>query len=142
MPGDAEFRYKLFAPILRDLYENKIVYFERFVCVAILENIQITSERFEATAVPYINIERPDKPYHQKKPWTFSASWPYMRVLNGHFGTYGMWSFWTDKELVKTVEELARKGEFEKALDLTVYKEINKLRQAPTTPSPNAKSGE
>jgi hypothetical protein len=124
IPGDGNFRHQLFAPILNDLYENKIVYYERFMCVAILENIKITPELFEATAIPHVTIEREGKSYYRTKPWTFGCRWDCMSAHKGHFSTYGgMWLFWTDKDLVKTVEELACKKEFEKAQELTLYKE-------------------
>jgi len=125
MPGDGELRRNLFSPFLTDLHENKIIYYERFLCVAILKDIIITPELFEATAVSHIKIERPDgeHSYYPKKPcWTFGAAWPYMRLLGDHFGTYGGWLIWTDKELVKTVEELARKKDFKTAYELTAYK--------------------
>ena len=126
--GDGELHRKLFTPFLTDIFENKIVYYERFMCVAILENIKIAPDRFEATAIPYITIERGDKPrLRREKPWTFGSGWPYMTLHDGHFSTYGgLWLFWTDKELVKTVEELARKKEFEKAQELTLYKGYGK----------------
>ena len=124
VPGDGKFRRKLFTPFLSNLYENKIVYYERFMCVAILENVINTTERFEATAIPYITIERGErKPHPPTKPWKFGAVWSAMTVNDGHFSTYGgMWLFWTDKELVKTVEELAIKKDFETAQDITLYK--------------------
>ena len=127
MPADdAEFRRNLFSPFLTDLYENKIIYYERFACVAIVKDIIITPELFEITAVPYLKLKSASgsggKQYYPNESWTFSASWAYMRLLGDNFGTYGGWLFWTDKELVKTVEELAIKKEFEAALNLTVYK--------------------
>ena len=132
VPGDANLRhqlgnlrYQLFTPILKDLYENKIVYYERFMCVAILKNIKITPEKFEATAIPHIKIEREGSllKYYPKKPWTFGSAWFAMTAKKEYFSTYGgMWLLWTDKELVKTVEELARKKDFKAALDLTLYK--------------------
>jgi hypothetical protein len=123
--GDAELRLKLFAPILKDLYENKIIYYERFMCIAIIENLQITPEYFKATAIPYLKIERVHSrfPYYPSKPWTFGAAWTVTRLIKDHFAGYGSWSIWTEKEFVKTVEEKARKGEFESILDLTIYKE-------------------
>lgn len=126
IPGDADFRFKTLSPILQNIYENKILYYERFMCVAVLEDIKITPERFEARAVPLIELKRlgstPDG-YYPEKPWTFGASWPHMAVQNGYFTTYGgMWIAWTDKELVKTVEELAKKGDLKTALNLTLYK--------------------
>jgi len=122
--GDGELHKELFTPFLTNIYENRIVYYERYMCVAILEDIKITPEKFEATAIPYLTIKTagPAK-YSPQKPWTFGSGWSYMTLNDSHFGTYGgMWLFWTDKELVKTVEELARKNHFEAALNLTVYK--------------------
>ena len=143
IPGDGNFRSQLFTPILKDLYENKIVYYERFMCVATIENIEITPERFEATALPYITIEREGKPHLRRplgKPWTFGCRWDWMTARDGHFSTYGgMWLFWTDKDLVKRVEELARNKEFEAAQNLTLYKDHFQKR---ATPEPNERSGE
>jgi hypothetical protein len=128
MPGDGEFRRKLFTPFLEDLYENKIIYFERSLSIVTLKDIINTPELFEATAIPYINIEKPSGHSYalDNEPWTFGAAWPYMRLLDDHFGTYGGWLIWTDKELVKVVEELARKKDFEFAYELTAYKGYSK----------------
>ena len=83
MPGDADFRYKIFSPILKNLSENKIVYYEHFICVAILQDIIITPESFQATAVPYIKIERDYYPftYYPKEPWIFGAKWSFMTLV-------------------------------------------------------------
>ena len=122
--GDGDLHRELFTPLLTGIYENKIVYYERFMCVAILEDIKITPDRFEATATPCLKIKTAGPArYFPKKSWTFGSRWDIMTLNDGHFSTYGgMWLFWTDKELVKTVEELARKGDFEKAQELTLYK--------------------
>ena len=123
MPGDGDLRRELFTPHLKDLYENKIIYYERFACVAIVEDIEITREGFKATATPYLKIkEAGPAQYFPQKSWTFGSRWDHMRLLSDHFGTYCLWLIWTDKELVKTVEELARKKDFEAALNITVYK--------------------
>jgi len=118
VPGDGSLRYQLFKPILEDLYENKIVYYERLMCVATLENVIITPKEFRATAIPHITIERgEDKPHPPLKPWTFGAIWSAMTLKQEYFSTYGgMWLFWTGKDLVKVVEELAIKKDFEFAL--------------------------
>ena len=125
MPGDAEFRYRIFSPILSNIFENKIVYYERFMCIAILEDIKITSESFYATAVPYLKIEREENSsmYYPQKPWKIGVKWSYLTLHHNHFGTYGGWSFWTDKVIVQKTEELARNREFDKAMELTLYKE-------------------
>jgi len=122
IPGDGDFRHKLFKPVLENLFENKIIYYERFICIATLADIKITPERFEATATPYLNIERKDRP-NRTKPWNFGAAWSFMSANDGYFSTYGgQWLVWPDKDLVIAVEELARKKDFDAALDLTLNK--------------------
>jgi hypothetical protein len=56
-PGDNDLRHRLFSPLFMNLYEDKIVYRERFVCVARLQDIKVTSGSFSAIAVPLIHIE-------------------------------------------------------------------------------------
>lgn len=126
IPGDGDLRYQIFSPILKNLYENKIVYYERFMCVAILKDIIITPELFQATAIPYIKIERVDSKFtfYPIKPWKFGTTWSHLRLFNDHFAGYGSWLFWPEKDLVKYVEEKARKGKFEEALKLTLYKDL------------------
>lgn len=124
IPGDGDLRYQIFSPILKNLYENKIIYYEQFMCVAILQDIQITPELFSATVIPYIKVERLDShfKFYPKDPWTFGAKWSYMRLLNDHFVGYGSWLFWPEKELVKKVEDKAKRGDFEGAWELTLFK--------------------
>ena len=95
IPGDGNLRYQIFSPILKNLYENKIVYYEHFMCVAILQDIIITPELFSATAIPYIKIDRLDShfKFYPTAPWTFGAKWSHMRLQNDHFGGYGSWLF-------------------------------------------------
>lgn len=122
--GDNELRYRLFSPFFSNLHENKVVYRERFVCLVRLENIEITPEGFSSTAVPLIHIEftgdwRPEPP---PEPWEFGAVWKAMCVWNNGFSApYASWTIWPDPELVREVERLALKGEFERALELTAW---------------------
>mgnify|MGYP000883470450 CR=1 FL=1 len=124
MPGNGKLRYKLFPPVFKDLHENKIIYYERFVCVAILEEINFTEERFSAKAVPLLKIKGVgvNRDYLPEKPWTFGASWEYMRLTGDCFGTYGSWLIWTDKVFVKHIESLVIAGNLEEAMNLTIYK--------------------
>ena len=122
-PGSADLRRELFSPILTGLCQNKIVYYERFACVAVIENVEITPEYFQATTVPYLKLKAGGHvQYYPSKPWTFGAAWSVMRLIDDHFAGYGSWMFWTDKNLVKRVEELAGKGELDAAMNLTLYK--------------------
>ncbi len=123
-PGDNDLRYRLYAPLFEDLFEGKIVYRERFVCVVRLENIEITSERFTATAVPLVHIEfsgdwRPEPP---PEPWEFGAAWKAMCLWNnGISAPYVSWTIWTEPETVREAERHAREREFERALELTAW---------------------
>jgi len=128
MPGDGEFRRKLITPFLEDLYENKIVYYEHGLSIVTLTDIKNTPELFKATATPYLNIEKPggSPSRFMEKPWEFGAAWPYITVLDNHFGTYSGWLIWTNKGLVRLVEELAREKKWYFAYELTAYKECNK----------------
>lgn len=121
-PGDGDLRYRLFSPLFADLFENKVIYRERFVCVVLLENIEINPEFFNATAIPLINIElsgewRPEPP---SEPWEFGGVWSALCLWNkGISAPYASWTIWPEPDLVREVERLALDGEFELALELT-----------------------
>jgi len=120
-PGDNDLRYRLFSPLFTNLFEDKVIYRERFICVVRLENIMITSEELSADAVPLTHIEftgewRPEPP---AEPWTFGGVWSAVCLSANHISApYGGWTVWPEAELVREVERLAHQGEFERALDL------------------------
>lgn len=58
---DRQLRYELLAPLFITLHENKIVYRERFIGIIKAEDVIITPERFKATAIPYLLIERSNR---------------------------------------------------------------------------------
>ena len=123
-PGDASLRHKAFAPILSDLYENKIVYSERFVCVVALSEIELTEQGFRAKCTPEIPIPREGYPGPSSPtdPWQFGGGWGWMRLINNSINVpYAGWSIWPEKERVRQVIELASRGDFEGALGLTLY---------------------
>lgn len=120
IPGDREFRYKVLSPLFEKLYENKVVYYERFVCIAKLENIKITPERIHAIAVPQLLIKKgygvnkiPDK-------WDFSAPWEVITLAKNAMTFYSGLSIWCDPVTVEKVEKLALERKFEEALNLTL----------------------
>ena len=120
-PGNAELRYQLFSPLLQNLYENKIVYRERFVCIIKLEDLIIIPERLHAKAVPYLQIKqnKESDQYLPNRPWTFGSKWEYIRLIeNGLSVPYANWCIWCEPELVREVEGLTLKGEFRKAIEL------------------------
>ncbi len=122
-PGDNVLRYEIFSPLLQNLFENKVVYHERFTCIIKIEDLRISPEGFNAKANPYLQIEkkRPDR-YFPSKPWSFSAVWSWI-VLNGTClsAPYANWSIWCDPETVKKTEQLVLEKKYEEALNNTLY---------------------
>lgn len=125
-PGDNELRYKLFAPLLQNLHKDKIIYYEKFMGIVKLQDIKITPERFEATAIPYVLIERGNRFenfFVTTKSWTFRASWLSMRLIGESFSVpYAGWSIWCEPELVRQVEEFTLNKKFHEAMQLTLFK--------------------
>lgn len=120
IPGDREFRYKVLSPLFENLYENKVVYYERFVCIVKLENILITPERFEAIAVPQILIKRGYGVNKIPERWDFSAPWEVITLAKGCMTFYSGLSVWCDPNTVEKVEKLALDRKFDDALNLTL----------------------
>jgi len=121
-PGDAQLRYKLFAPFLQNLYEDKIVYYERFIVIARLEDVEITPKRFGATAIPLLSVRRIEPPYKvDDEPWQFGGPWADMRLIKNSINMlYAGWSIWPEYDRVKAVEEAIKSDDFEYALSLTL----------------------
>lgn len=122
-PGDNALRYKIFSPFLQNLFENKVVYDDRFTCIIKLEDLRILPEGFKVNAVPYLTIEkkRPGK-YCPSNPWSFGAVWSSI-LLNGTClcAPYANWSIWCDPETVKKTEQLVLEKNYEEALKNTLY---------------------
>ncbi len=124
-PGDNQLRYEAFSPIFKNLYENKIVYYERFIGIIKVENVIISPERFSATAIPYLTIKRGnryDNFFLKAENWNFSATWASMLLSddNSISVPYANWSVWCDPELLKNVEEFVLNDKMDDALLLTV----------------------
>lgn len=80
LPGDRELKFKAFSPLFENLYENKVIYNEKFMCLAKLEIVNLTSWGFKARATPLLEIERVDlsrKSFIPTKPWSFGGSWEF-----------------------------------------------------------------
>jgi hypothetical protein len=126
-PGDNELRFRAFSPILENLFENKIVYCERFIGLVRLENIQITPEFFGATAVPYLPIERKGRITTPLPvdPWTFRGRWTSLRLTGNSLNVpYAGRTIWPEAERVKAVERLIRNDDHEEALRLTLNEAV------------------
>ena len=122
-PGDVELRRTLFAPLLQNLYENKVVYYERLMCVARIEELIITPELFRAKASVHLRIDKkasiPPNWEHIEKGWHFGAKWEALSYHNNSFGMfYSPVVFITDPEFVKMIETLVLEGQHNEAARL------------------------
>ena len=122
-PGNTELRYKLFAPFFENLFENKVVYYEKILVIVRLEDIEITPERFEAKAIPLLRVKKDDEsPYRlPTQAWTFGGTWDSM-VLGGNSISmpYVGWTIWPEADRVQKVEKAVLKHDHETALSLTL----------------------
>ena len=121
--GDNELRYKLFSPLFINLYENKVVYHERFTCIIQLSDIELTPERFYAKARLHLVI-KPAPRRHKPLPetWEISANWSFLSLDEGCLSMYSGWIIWPDPLLVESVEKLVLENKLDEAYNLTMGK--------------------
>lgn len=122
-PGDRSFRYRVFAPYLRNLEDGKLVYYEHFMCIARLTQVSIREHGFSATASVHLAIERPDSSAEPpRRPWLIGAGWEHLLLsVTGIYVPYVGWKIWPDADLVREVETLVRAGNHDAALKVTLY---------------------
>ena len=120
---DKHSKFKLLSPLFTNLYQNKVVYHERFTSIITLENMELTPNFFKATAKQYYIIElgsiRRKRPLPER--WEVGANWNYLSYSNNCLSAYSSWLMWTDPELVKKIEQLVRNGEYQEASKLLIY---------------------
>jgi len=123
--GDKNLRYELLSPLFKNLYENKVVYHERFTSIVLLENIKLTPDLFEATAINYLLIEAGRIKRYRPLPekWSVGANWKFLRLSGNCLSPYSSWLMWTDPELVEKVEKLVKAELIIEALKLTLNAE-------------------
>jgi hypothetical protein len=123
LPGDPKLRQEAFRPILANLYDNQLVYRERFVCVVRLKDFVIDEVGFRGFCQPEITIL--DSIYGApEEGWHFGGSWEHTRLIGNSLNDpYSGWTFWPEKERVRQVIELAQAGDFAGALALTAKEE-------------------
>lgn len=134
LPGDVALKYEAFSPLFQNLYENKIVYYERFLAIVIFEDINISDWGFRAKAIPYLEIERVDIPVRNRsyrfrmpdKHWFCAGRWDFIWLNNTNLGSpYGSYCIWPDPEQVKYVEQLTIAKRFIEAIEATYQEKYN-----------------
>lgn len=117
-------KYELFSPSFTNLFENKLVYYEKFFCVGIVKDVKITPDFVSITAEPYLKIFDKNKyRFHEcpNKPLKFGSAWEAIVIVNNSFYVpYANWRIWPEPELVKGVEDYILKDDFLSAIELTV----------------------
>lgn len=117
--GDPVFRRSVWAPFFENLHEDKVIYGERFLCLARIENLTLTEKGVRGLVVPlnffYLSSIRrvPDK------PWGFGGVWKDMSQGNGCLRQiYAGWTIWPEPERVRAVETLLSRDDAEGAIQL------------------------
>jgi hypothetical protein len=120
VPGDLELRYKAFAPLFENLYDNKMIYHEHGIGWLIgVKNIEVTSKRFSAMAVAirmlYDRRIRKSGTYQKLQEWKFSASWDWMQLCddNAFYVPYVSFRIWIKEDIIKRVEKLIAENKLE-----------------------------
>ncbi len=125
--------YQKYAPLFENLYENKIVYHERFTYIVRLEDIVITEAYFKAKAIKEKVIltafqkERCQKlntledVRNSPRQWTFKGTWADAMITENPLcigQAYVNFSIWLAPDLVQSIEKLAECGDDEGALKI------------------------
>ncbi len=103
-----------------NLFENTIIYRERFIAITTINKYEISETHFRAKGTIDHIIKRHNPRFNRPKlhTWSFGVHW---NIVMGKFSQsiaapYAGWTIWTDPGLVKYIEQLAKDGEDEEAL--------------------------
>ena len=133
---DFDFRKRVFTSLFDNLYDNKIVIYDKLTCIASIKDVEINKDYFSVFITP-LHLFLTGTPSDKRKirafeilsksgGWTAGCRWEYMRFSDTSLCTPpdGGWFIWTDPILVETVEKLWFANEHQEALGLTIYKAI------------------
>jgi len=129
--GDKQFRFKIFASLFDNLFENKIVIHDRFTCIAKIERIGLLPDYFSAFVIPQTFIRtgtpsdnRQERVFQRlQQGWDLACKWEYMRIVGTSLcsSPYASWLIWCDPKTVELAEKLLEAGKSMEALKLTFY---------------------
>jgi len=122
--GDPAIRFRAFSPFFQNLHEGKVIYYEKFMCIARLDDLKITPDGVSATAVCVTPIDRGPRYRIPQKPWNIGMQWGWMTLCSGGLGNpYVGWRVWPEVDRVLAVEKLIASGDIEGIMKLTLYNE-------------------
>lgn len=117
--GDPVFRRAVWAPFFENLHENKVVYRERFICLARIENLRIDELGVGGVVVPLQYFYSYPGWNLPTTAWGFGGGWKTMNQGDGCLGQcYAGWTIWPEPARVRAVETLLGRGDSEGALEL------------------------
>ena len=116
--GNPSFRRSVWTPFFVNLHEGKLVYRERFVCLARIEELKINEDGVWGTVVPLNYFYTRPSLVLPSRPWRFGGSWGYMSQGEYTLSAYSSWSIWPEVPRVRAVAALLEKGDPEGALEL------------------------
>ena len=117
--GDALFRRSVWAPFFENLHENKVIYREKFICLARIDDLEITEGGVKGTVVPLQFLKTYEHLNTPSKAWRFGGSWEHMWQSENSLGQpYAGWTIWPEVPRVRAVENLLSKDDIEGALEL------------------------
>ena len=86
-------RYHALSPLFKNLYENKVIYRERFIGIVQLEDIELSEDLFRATAIGKIMIYKPSFiDYPLRKSWKFECDWACLSLAENRLSSYCSWT--------------------------------------------------
>jgi hypothetical protein len=117
--GDPVLRRAVWAPFFENLYENKLIYAEKFICLARIDALFIDDRGVGGIVVPldYLHVPRGFPP--PSEPWGFCGGWAHMTQGTGYLSQpYASWAVWPEAERVRAIEKLLSRGDPEGALEI------------------------
>ena len=117
--GDPVFRRSVWGPFFGNLHGNKVIYRERFICLARIDDLEIDDKGVRGTVVPLVYLFTYPHLRIPARPWRFGGSWAHMWQTGNKLGQpYAGWTIWPEPPLVRAVEHLIAQDATEGALEL------------------------
>ena len=117
--GDPLFRRSVWAPFFENLHENKVIYREKFICLARLDDLEIDERGVRGTVVPLHFLRTYPHRITPSLPWHFGGTWENMCQGDRALGQpYASWTIWPEPELIRAIEKLLAKEDIEGAMKL------------------------
>jgi hypothetical protein len=115
--GDPVFRRSVWAPFFENLHESKVIYRERFICLARIDDLEMDERGVRGTVLPLQFFRTYPHLIVPSRPWRFGGSWEHMWQGDRTLGQpYASWTIWPEAKLVRAIEKLLAKEDVSGAL--------------------------